>query len=334
MLEATWHRTWNLPRRQPCRSPDQEALPRPRDRPATCAWRTTWRFRAGSSCPHTFRPPQSTRKQTASNAGSPTRRASSGLPDVPDRQGSRDGRAAVPWQRVPSAVDEVVVAPAGLNVRLAPGIRHRSEGRRRAGAPTPLQAGRLPPPCRPLGPKGSSLPRRMPREATRGSRSRPRLRKTVPAIGHESRSGDERRRFVRQEHATSRDLVRWHCGRPRPGHRSRRPRREHPTTTPQASSCWIRSPSTPLTPSAKPWSTRASRPRSSCTGVCRDRAPGGLGDDRVHEAAALPGLDRHQACGRQDPGHWRLNSGPHGVPGPRRAGKAESGLAIAGPGLR
>ncbi len=117
----------------------------------------------------------------------------------------------VPWQRVPSAVDEaVVVAPAGLNVRLGAGVRHRSEGRRRAGAPTPLQAGRLPPPCRPLGPKGSSLPRRMPREALRGSRSRPRLRKTVPAIGHESRSGDERRRFVRQKHDTSRDLVR--CG--------------------------------------------------------------------------------------------------------------------------
>lgn len=195
------------------------ALPKPRPGGAAKTQRPTGHLRlahdlavpGGIVMPPHVPAPQSTRKQTASNAGSPTRRASSGLPDVPDRQGSRDGRAAVPWQRVPSAVDEVVVvAPAGLNVRLAPGIRHRSEGRRRAGAPTPLQAGRLPPPCRPLGPKGSSLPRRMPREATRGSRSRPRLRKTAPAIGHESRSGDERRRFVRQEHATSRDLVR--CG--------------------------------------------------------------------------------------------------------------------------
>lgn len=48
ILEATWHRTWNLPRRQPCRSPGREALPRPSDRLATHARRTTWRLRAGS----------------------------------------------------------------------------------------------------------------------------------------------------------------------------------------------------------------------------------------------------------------------------------------------
>lgn len=51
----------------------------------------------------------------------------------------------VPWQRVPFPVDEArVVAPTGLNVRLGAGVRHRSEGRRRAGAPTPLQAAPLP----------------------------------------------------------------------------------------------------------------------------------------------------------------------------------------------
>ncbi|MFM9571165.1 hypothetical protein [Streptomyces turgidiscabies] len=42
----------------------------------------------------------------------------------------------VPWQRVPFPADEaLVVAPAGLNVRLGAGVRHHSEGRRRAGAP-------------------------------------------------------------------------------------------------------------------------------------------------------------------------------------------------------
>ncbi|ELP70199.1 hypothetical protein STRTUCAR8_10117 [Streptomyces turgidiscabies Car8] len=42
----------------------------------------------------------------------------------------------MPWQRVPFPADEaLVVAPAGLNVRLGAGVRHHSEGRRRAGAP-------------------------------------------------------------------------------------------------------------------------------------------------------------------------------------------------------
>ena len=76
ILEATWHRTWNLPRRQPCRSPGQEALPSPSDRLATHARRTTWRLRVGSSCPPHVPAPQLTRKQTASKAGSPARRAS------------------------------------------------------------------------------------------------------------------------------------------------------------------------------------------------------------------------------------------------------------------
>ncbi|MCZ9346031.1 transposase [Streptomyces sp. TRM76130] len=77
-----------------------------------------------------------------------------------------------------------------------------------------------------------------------------------------------------------------------PGHRSRRPRRV-PTTTPRASSCWTRSPSTPAEASAKPWSTRASRTGSSrmepawasmfrsshathrSRGSCRSRSDGG-----------------------------------------------------------
>lgn len=56
----------------------------------------------------------------------------------------------VPWQHVPSPVDEaLVVAPTGLNVRLGAGVRHRSEGRRRAGAPRRFKGVFLTP-CWPL----------------------------------------------------------------------------------------------------------------------------------------------------------------------------------------